>query len=124
MSYGVFFEDLSISFGHSVIWNIPADATGLPEAIEAEAMPASVPGALQAEHWAGGVGYGGPGSCENVYEFTVYALDVANLDDEVSANSDRFTVRASLEAHSLGTATLSGQTRGSTAIPGCTPVRE
>ncbi|MBV1859076.1 MAG: YbhB/YbcL family Raf kinase inhibitor-like protein [Nannocystaceae bacterium] len=124
MSYGVFFHDVSISFEHSAIWNIPADATGVPAGIEATAMPASVPGASQCSNWNNGVGYGGPGSCSNTYQFTVYALDVPNLDDEVTAASTRVAVLASLEGHMLGTATLSGQTRGALCIPNCTPVEE
>ena len=123
MSFAVYFHDLSINFEHSVIWDIPADATGVPSGIEAVAMPPSVEGASQCENWAMEIGYGGPGSCANMYQFTVYALDVASLE-EVTPDSDRFAVRTALEAHAIETTTLSGQTRGSTCIQNCTPVPE
>lgn len=136
MSFGIYFHDVTIAFEHSAIWNIPADATGVPAGIEDTAMPANVPGALQCQHWGQDpsltpfigpgprYGYGGPGSCENVYQFTLYALDVATLDDEVTSESTRFDVRTSLEAHAIETVTLSGQTRGSSCIGGCTPTPE
>ncbi len=111
MSYAVFFHDVTIDFEHSAIWNIPADATGLPEDVEETAMPASVPGALQCRNWTGGFGYGGPGSMSNFYQFTLYAIDVATID-EIDEDSMLPAVQAAFEAHSLGTATLQGQSTG------------
>lgn len=112
MSFGVFFYDEVFMGGyeHSGIWNIPADATGLPEGIEAVAMPPSVPGAVQCRHWNGGFGYGGPGSFDNMYTFTVYALDVADLSDEIDENSSRVEVREVLQAHAIDEAVLGGVT--------------
>ncbi len=116
MSFGVFFLDLDniqpggVAFPHSAIWNIPAKATGLPEDVEMQAMPASVPGAVQCRNWFGEFGYGGTGSPANFYEFTLYALDTDDLSAEITQNSSLPEVKAALEAHSVGTATLSGQT--------------
>ncbi len=126
LSFGVYFEDTTISYDHSAIWNIGADVTGLPENIEWTAMPASVPGSVQAQHWASQnanplldylgppprYGYGGPGSDSNVYEFTIYALDVATLDGEIDSESELPDVRAAFEAHMIDSATLSGQSQG------------
>lgn len=123
MSFGVFFHDESIGFEHSAIWDISADASGVPAGIEAVAMPPSVPGASQCSHWNNGTGYGGPGSCDNTYVFTVYALDVATLE-EVTPQSTRFQVLDALEAHTIETASIAGQTRGAVCIPNCTPVPE
>jgi Raf kinase inhibitor-like YbhB/YbcL family protein len=111
VAFAVFFHDITIDFEHSAIWNIPADATGLPEGVDEDAMPANVPGATQCRSWAGNFGYGGPGSAANFYQFTLYAIDVATLD-EIDQNSTLVEVRAALEAHSLGTATLTGQSTG------------
>lgn len=111
LAFAVFFHDITIDFEHSAIWDIPGDATGLPEDVEEVAMPADVPGATQCRSWAGNFGYGGPGSAANFYQFTLYAIDVATLD-EIDQNSSLVEVHAALEAHSLGTATLTGQSTG------------
>ena len=105
-SFAVFFTDLSINFNHSAIWNIPADQTGLPEDVERAAMPADVPGAVQAMSYAGWFGYAGP--CPpnmHEYEFILYALDVADVAELDSA--DNLTaVRTALESHALDSTTL------------------
>jgi hypothetical protein len=49
--------------------------------------------------------------------------DVETLD-EVTPQSTRFQVLDALEAHSLGTASIAGQTRGAECIPNCTPMPE
>lgn len=110
-SFAVFFHDITIDFEHSAIWDIAADATGLPEDVDHTPMPADVPGALQCRAWTGDFGYGGPGSPANFYEFTVFALDVASVD-EIDTNSELIDVRVALEAHAIATATLSGQSTG------------
>lgn len=111
-SFAVFFHDTSIDFNHSAIWNIGADVTGLPHDVDHSAMPADVPGAVQCRSWAGNFGYGGPGSPANFYEFVLYALDTDDLGGEIDENSSLDEVFTALEAHSLGTATLVGQSTG------------
>lgn len=64
---------------HWVMFNIPADATGLPEGVPKTARPGNVPGAAQGRNDFGRVGYGGPapprGHGTHHYRFRVYALD-------------------------------------------------
>ncbi len=112
MSFGVFFHDETINFEHSAIWNIPADATGLPEDVDQDPMPANVPGAVQCRNWTNQFGYGGPGSPANFYVFTLYALDTADLSGEIDQDSSRVEVNAALQAHALAEVTLSGQSNG------------
>jgi phosphatidylethanolamine-binding protein (PEBP) family uncharacterized protein len=111
MSFGVFFHDETISYDHSAIWDIPSSATGLPQDVDHDPMPADVPGATQCRHWNGGWGYGGPGSSSNDYRFTLYALDVATLPN-VTQDTDRSDVKTELDAHAIETVTLGGQTEG------------
>ena len=109
MSFAVFFYDVTFDFDHSAIWNIPGDQTGLPEDVEHGEMPADVPGALQAESYAGWNGYAGPCPPEtHTYRFTAYALDAGVLD-EIDANSSLNEVHTALEAHALATAILEGE---------------
>lgn len=112
MSFAVFFRDLTISYAHSAIWNISADAMGTPFDPDHVPMPPDVPGAVQCENWDGEYGYGGPGSESNTYEFEVYALDVADLSGEIDQDSSLAEVEAAFEAHVIESATLSGQTEG------------
>ena len=116
MSFGIFLHDLDYQpqgfpYHHSAIWNIPSDVNGLPQGVDETAMPANVPGAVQCENWFDGLGYGGPGSNSNTYEFTLYALDVADLSN-VDQNSSMGQVKTELEAHAIEWVTLSGQTEG------------
>ena len=64
------------TFTHWVIFNIPAEKPGLPEAVPNE--PRLPDGSLQGRNDSGGVGYYGPyppiGS-RHRYNFTLYALD-------------------------------------------------
>jgi hypothetical protein len=107
-SFAVFFRDLTIDFEHSAIFDIPADLDGLPADVDKTAMPADVPGATQPRSYANMFGYAGPcpGSA-HTYEFTVYAIDVANLA-ELDQNSSLPQVQNVLEQHALASATLSG----------------
>lgn len=107
-SFAVFFRDLTIDFEHSAIFDIPADLDGLPADVDKTAMPADVPGATQPRSYANTFGYAGPcpGSA-HTYEFTVYAIDVANLA-ELDQNSSLVEVQTVLDQHALASATLSG----------------
>ncbi len=74
-------------FTHWLIFNIPADALGLEEAIPSSSQLAS--GARQGENGFGGIGYQGPcpppGEPHHYY-FSVYALDTT-LELEAGATS-------------------------------------
>ncbi|MDV7390508.1 YbhB/YbcL family Raf kinase inhibitor-like protein, partial [Arthrospira platensis SPKY1] len=79
-SFALFFTDLTFDFDHSAIWDIPAALTGVPEDVDKQPMPADVPGASQAQSYAGWHGYAGP--CPpnmHTYRWILYALDVAAL---------------------------------------------
>jgi Raf kinase inhibitor-like YbhB/YbcL family protein len=107
-SFAVVFTDLSIDFLHSVIYDIPSSATGLPEDVDNQYEPADVPGAHQTLAWDGVRGYSGPcpGST-HTYEFRVYALDVATLPGATMATTRAQAVTLILE-HDVGDAALSG----------------
>lgn len=111
LSFAVFFHDITIDYNHSAIWDIPADATGLPHDVDHDAMPADVPGAVQCESWINEYGYGGPGSPANNYEFILYAIDVDTIPEITSASS-LDEVFAAFEAHSLGSVAIVGQSTG------------
>jgi len=63
-------------FTHWVLFNIPAESLGLPEAVPNQAQLTS--GSLQGKNDFGKIGYGGPcpppGGAHR-YQFTLYALD-------------------------------------------------
>jgi Raf kinase inhibitor-like YbhB/YbcL family protein len=110
-SFAVVFTDLSpaTDFVHSVIYDIPSTATGLPEDVDNSYEPADVPGAHQTIGYDGSTrGYLGPcpGST-HTYEFRVYALDVATLPGATMATTRAQAVTLILE-HDVGDAALSG----------------
>jgi len=94
---------------HWVVWNIPANATGLPEGVPKGRQLAD--GAFQ--HSATGEMYRGPGAPANGpphhYMFEIYALDT-KLD--VMPGADAFASRASvmqaMQGHILGKAVYGG----------------
>jgi Raf kinase inhibitor-like YbhB/YbcL family protein len=94
---------------HWVVWNIPANATGLPEGVPKGRQLAD--GAFQ--HSATGEMYRGPGAPANGpphhYMFEIYALDT-RLD--VMPGADAFASRASvmqaMQGHILGKAVYGG----------------
>jgi len=94
---------------HWVVWNIPANATGLPEGVPKGRQLAD--GAFQ--HSATGEMYRGPGAPAtgppHHYMFEIYALDT-KLD--VMPGADAFASRASvmqaMQGHILGKAVYGG----------------
>ena len=106
MSYAIVFRDLDNMLGHSAIWDIPASTLSLPEDVDKSFMPADVPGALQCPAYNNQPGYAGPcpGS-PHVYEFTLYAVNVASLGLDPNASSvddvDAAAIAASLESTTL-----------------------
>ncbi len=107
--FGVVLTDLSINFVHSALWDVAAATTSLPAAVENEASPASVAGALQAVAYDGVTrGYLGPCPPEaHTYEFKLYAVGARPLDG-VNVDSSRTAVKAALEAAALATTTITG----------------
>ena len=93
-------------FWHWLGFDIPANATGLPEgAGNGNGLPK---GAEQAVNGFGDSGYGGacppPGSGIHHYEFTVYALGTSQIP--LGANADAAAVSAYLKEHALAAASL------------------
>ena len=121
-------------FWHWLVYNIPADATGLDAGAGGGAVPvnavgtvatstdgsslappadttATLPeGAVNGANGAGKTGYIGPcppaGDAAHHYVFTLYALDVESLNLPEGATGA--AVPAAAEGHTLGTATLTG----------------
>ena len=93
---------------HWVLYNLPAKATALPEALSKMDTPIEIPGALQGKNDFGRNGYGGP--CPppgkpHRYVFKLYALD-APLP--LKAGARKSDVERAMEGHVLGSAQLIG----------------
>lgn len=94
------------TFVHWVIFNIPADSTGLPEAITCE--PQLADGSIQGRNSSGGIGYYGPyppPGNRHRYYFTVYALD-KRLDLKAGTSKEQFI--KTIEGHTLDRGRLFG----------------
>jgi Raf kinase inhibitor-like YbhB/YbcL family protein len=77
-------------FWHWVIFNIPADASGLPEGAGDPKSGKAPAGTIQARNDFSLVGYGGPcppKGTSHHYHFTVYAVDVPKLDADAEASA-------------------------------------
>lgn len=90
---------------HWVVWNIPADAGGLPEGIDRTVLLSD--GTAQGVNSWGDTGWGGPSppSGTHRYVFTLYALDVQL---EIESGSTAADLCGAARGHVLGTATLTG----------------
>lgn len=111
-SYAVVLTDLSINLTHWVIYDIPTSATGLPASVDNVYAPAALVGAHQTVSGTGStIGYVGP--CPrlappvHMYQFAVYALDVAPLPG-ASAQTTASQGVTAIQAHQRGKATLTG----------------
>jgi Raf kinase inhibitor-like YbhB/YbcL family protein len=108
MSFAVLLRDRTyMNYQHWTIYDIPASVMSLPEMVPTGASPAEPAGAKQANNSAGltGPGYYGPCGATgvNMYEFTVYALDVDTLPMPGTTGD---SVQAALEMHDLAKASL------------------
>lgn len=96
---------------HWVIFNIPADAAGLPAGVERTLAPAQAPAARQGTNsWPrDNVGYRGPapppGSGRHRYVFKLYALD-ATVDAKPPVTKQQLL--DAIAGHVLAEATLRG----------------
>jgi Raf kinase inhibitor-like YbhB/YbcL family protein len=109
VSFALILEDPDApvkNFTHWVIFNLPPDTQGLPEAIPTDATLAS--GALQGKNGGGSTRYIGPcppkGSPHH-YRFTLYALD-KSLDLVAGASKDQ--VLQAMQGHILAQSQLVG----------------
>jgi len=109
-SFALIMDDSDAVYTHWVIFNLPPDARGLPEAVPKDDKLAS--GALQGKIGSGGIGYptGYFGPCPpkgspHHYRFTLYALDTT-LD--LTAGASKEQVLQAMEGHIIGQAQLVG----------------
>jgi Raf kinase inhibitor-like YbhB/YbcL family protein len=111
LSFAVVFTD-RIGIIHSVIYDIPASATGLPPVVEKTFAPANVAGAHQTVTLGGvAFGYAGPcpppGDAAHTYEFELFALDVATLPG-ADMTTTQSQARTLILAHDLASCELTG----------------
>ena len=89
---------------HWVLYDIPPAATGLPEGVQAAALP---PGTREARNDFGRTSYGGP--CPPIgrhrYFFKLYALDTTLA---AKASAGKAALEAAMKGHVLAEATLMG----------------
>jgi phosphatidylethanolamine-binding protein (PEBP) family uncharacterized protein len=107
MSYALTLTDTSNGYAHWTIYDIPVKIWFLQEGVPMGSVLESPFGAKQAQNenaFVGGPGYFGPCAQLSVYEFKLYALDVATL---TAADDSAKTVRAAIEMHDLTSVTLS-----------------
>jgi phosphatidylethanolamine-binding protein (PEBP) family uncharacterized protein len=104
MSFALTMTDMSNSYAHWTIFDIPAATTMLAEGVMAGAMPSAPAGAKQIDNenaFVPGPGYFGPcGQTNNPYVFTLYALDAATLPG-VGVDSTRAEVQAAIDMHDI-----------------------
>lgn len=109
LSYAIVLNDTTIDFLHAIIYDIPASEASLPANVEQVYAPKAPAGAHQTKNYKGAFGYAGPcPSTLHVYEFVLYALDVAALPG-VTQNVALADAETAIKAHSLGTTKLTGK---------------
>ncbi|MBM4446169.1 MAG: YbhB/YbcL family Raf kinase inhibitor-like protein [Chloroflexi bacterium] len=108
-SFALIVDDPDAPFGvftHWVIFNLPPDTRGLPEAVPKDGKLAS--GALQGKSGAGKIGYFGPcppSGSPHHYRFTLCALD-KSLD--LAAGASKEQVLQAMQGHILAESQLIG----------------
>lgn len=111
MSYVMCLHDTSNGNTHWCLWNIPASAVQLPANLARQKMPAAPAGSSQDSFSGDDDGYMGPGAPGNVYEFWLYALNVASYTPPNAEN--RESVHDELQEDPddvvLGTSVLRGR---------------
>jgi Raf kinase inhibitor-like YbhB/YbcL family protein len=110
-SYAVILMDLTNSFIHWVVWDIPPATRSLASMLPATATLTAPAGAKQVHLTVAGAGNGYVGPCPagalHTYQFSVVALDVATLPGVTTASTSD-DVRTAVLAHALGDGTLQG----------------
>jgi Raf kinase inhibitor-like YbhB/YbcL family protein len=109
LSYAIVLNDTTIDFLHAIIYDIPASVNALPANVEQVYAPKIPAGAHQTNNYKGQPGYAGPcPTTLHVYEFKLYALDVATLPG-MSATVKLADAETAIKAYSLGTTRLTGK---------------
>jgi phosphatidylethanolamine-binding protein (PEBP) family uncharacterized protein len=78
MSYVMCLHDTSNGNTHWCLWNIPAATVQLPANLPRQKMPAMPAGSEQDSFSGNDDGYMGPGAAGNVYQFQLFALNIAD----------------------------------------------
>jgi Raf kinase inhibitor-like YbhB/YbcL family protein len=109
LGFAVTLTDLDIGLVHWAIYDIPANATGLPADVMKVYAPTNVAGAHQTDSYTAGMrGYLGPcPPMKHNYRFDVYGLDVATVAGTSMATT-RAQVVPSIMQHMVVTASLTG----------------
>jgi Raf kinase inhibitor-like YbhB/YbcL family protein len=111
MSYGVTLTDLTNTYIHWAIWNIPVPSGNpttitLPANLATTAMLTTPMGATQTNRFSGKGYYGPcPSGMTHTYQFQVYALPTASLAGMTTSTD---TASASMRAVATATGTLTG----------------
>ena len=117
-SYALLVEDPDAPrpqpFVHWVAWNIPADATSLPERMPVEFRVTVPPGMRQGLNGMDKPGWFGPRPPEgdprpHRYHFQVFALDTLL---ELGENADREALMAAMQGHIIGQGEVVGLFQG------------
>lgn len=94
---------------HWILYKIPGEDEGVPEALPAQLKLEDPSGAVQGKNTFGTIGYKGPyppkGSGTHHYRFTLFAL---RKELSVPAGADLPTVKKALEPHVIDKAELTG----------------
>ncbi len=116
-SYAITFIDTANSGKHWVIWDIPAARSSLPEGL---GLGFDVPGQSPAKQRSFGTGnktyqfFGPcPGGSNHLYQFKIYALNVATLPG-VNSSSTVAQVETAILANDISSAILNGNSNAST----------
>lgn len=96
---------ISRGYVHWQIYDIPADKLELPMGVPSGAAPADLAPIKQGPNYSQGRVYTGPCGGTNMYELTLYAIDVDTLP-MLSATSTSAQVAAAIEAHDLAKSTV------------------
>jgi Raf kinase inhibitor-like YbhB/YbcL family protein len=110
-SFAVVLTDRTVGLIHSVIYDIPGAATGLPADVDKVFAPPDVAGAHQTVTLGGvAFGYAGPcpppGAAAHTYRFELFALDVASLGADMTTTQSQ--ARTLILAHDLASVELTG----------------
>lgn len=90
---------------HWFIYDLPASMTALLEGVATGFQPPQPAGAKQGPSYSRSLGYQGPCGGDNKYEFTIYALDVAQLPS-LSQSSTGAQIVSQIEQHQIASAKL------------------
>ncbi len=117
LSYAIVFIDTTNGGKHWAIWDIPASVSALPEGLRLGFNVPDVAGAKQKAMSSGNrsLQYFGPcpGGSRHLYEFTIYALNVATLPG-LSQSSSVANVETAAKANDIASAKLAGNSSAGT----------